>query len=96
MKYYLDVSESCELRPVTDDMALCHTKCKTIVKNLSYRMLKVVGSSGWIILRTMVLHLCMKNIYPAKRTFIILKYRWDTNVYLPCLGAYLDPMELPV
>ncbi len=33
-KYYFELSESCELRPVTDDMALCHPKMQNSSKKL--------------------------------------------------------------
>lgn len=44
-KYYLDVSESCELRPVTDDMALCHTK----MQNDSKKLVVQDAESGWFL-----------------------------------------------
>jgi hypothetical protein len=31
-KTYIELTETCELRPVTDDMALCHPSCRTRAK----------------------------------------------------------------
>ncbi|MDF2942110.1 MAG: hypothetical protein K0S01_968 [Herbinix sp.] len=44
-KYYLDLSESCELRPVTDDMALCHPK----MQNDSKKLVVSDAESGWFL-----------------------------------------------
>ncbi len=32
-KYFLNLSETCDLIPVTDDMALCHPRCSRAVRN---------------------------------------------------------------
>ncbi len=44
-KYYLELNESCELRPVTDDMALCHPK----VQNDSKKLVVQDAESGWFL-----------------------------------------------
>ncbi len=44
-KYYLDLSESCELRPVTDDMALCHPK----MQNNSKKLVVQDAENGWFL-----------------------------------------------
>jgi hypothetical protein len=44
-KYYLDLSESCELRPVTDDMALCHPK----MQNDSKKLVVSDAENGWFL-----------------------------------------------
>ncbi len=44
-KYYLDLSESCELRPVTDDMALCHPN----MQNDSKKLVVQDAESGWFL-----------------------------------------------
>ena len=44
-KYYLELTESCELRPVTDDMALCHPK----VQNNSKKLVVQDAESGWFL-----------------------------------------------
>lgn len=44
-KYYLDLTESCELRPVTDDMALCHPK----MQNDSKKLVVQDAESGWFL-----------------------------------------------
>jgi hypothetical protein len=44
-KYYLELSESCELRPVTDDMALCHPK----MQNDSKKLVVQDAESGWFL-----------------------------------------------
>lgn len=44
-KYYLDLSESCELRPVTDDMALCHPN----IQNDSKKLVVQDAESGWFL-----------------------------------------------
>ena len=44
-KYYLELSESCELRPVTDDMALCHPK----MQNDSKKLVVSDAESAWFL-----------------------------------------------
>lgn len=44
-KYYLDLSESCELRPVTDDMALCHPS----MQNDSKKLVVQDAENGWFL-----------------------------------------------
>jgi len=44
-KYYLELSESCELRPVTDDMALCHPK----MQNDSKKLVVSDAENGWFL-----------------------------------------------
>ncbi len=44
-KYYLELSESCELRPVTDDMALCHPS----MQNDSKKLVVQDAESGWFL-----------------------------------------------
>jgi hypothetical protein len=44
-KYYLELSESCELRPVTDDMALCHPK----MQNDSKKLVVQDAENGWFL-----------------------------------------------
>ena len=44
-KYYLDLSESCELRPVTDDMALCHP----MMQNDSKKLVVQDAENGWFL-----------------------------------------------
>ncbi len=44
-KYYLELNESCELRPVTDDMALCHP----VVQNDSKKLVVQDAESGWFL-----------------------------------------------
>lgn len=44
-KYYLDLSESCELRPVTDDMALCHPA----MQNNSKKLVVQDAENGWFL-----------------------------------------------
>lgn len=44
-KYYLDLTESCQLRPVTDDMAICHPK----VQNDSKKLVVQDAESGWFL-----------------------------------------------
>jgi len=42
---YIDLKESCELRPVTDDMALCHPK----MQNKSKRLVVKDAEQGWFL-----------------------------------------------
>lgn len=44
-KFYLELSDSCELRPVTDDMALCHPK----MQNDSHKLVVQDAESGWFL-----------------------------------------------
>lgn len=44
-KYYLDLTDSCELRPVTDDMALCHPK----MQNDSKKLVVQDAENGWFL-----------------------------------------------
>ncbi|HEX3022651.1 MAG TPA: DUF4914 family protein, partial [Lachnospiraceae bacterium] len=44
-KEYLDLNESCELRPVTDDMALCHPK----IQNGSKKLVVADAECGWFL-----------------------------------------------
>lgn len=44
-KYYLELSDACELHPVTDDMALCHPK----VQNGSKKLVVQDAESGWFL-----------------------------------------------
>ncbi len=44
-KFYLELNESCDLRPVTDDMALCHPK----VQNDSKKLVVQDAESGWFL-----------------------------------------------
>lgn len=44
-KYYLDLNESCELRPVTDDMALCHPS----MQNNSNKLVVQDAENGWFL-----------------------------------------------
>ncbi|HWT74427.1 MAG TPA: DUF4914 family protein [Mobilitalea sp.] len=44
-KFYLDLSESCELRPVTDDMALCHPS----MQNDSKKLVVQDAENGWFL-----------------------------------------------
>ncbi|MDD3174064.1 MAG: DUF4914 family protein [Herbinix sp.] len=44
-KYYLDLYESCELRPVTDDMALCHPN----MQNDSKKLVVQDAENGWFL-----------------------------------------------
>lgn len=44
-KYYLELSESCELRPVTDDMALCHPS----MQNDSNKLVVQDAENGWFL-----------------------------------------------
>ncbi|MDF2543183.1 MAG: hypothetical protein K0S47_2901 [Herbinix sp.] len=44
-KFYLDLNESCELRPVTDDMALCHPK----MQNESKKLVVQDAENGWFL-----------------------------------------------
>ena len=44
-KNFIELSESCELRPVTDDMALCHPK----MQNDSKKLVVKDAESGWFL-----------------------------------------------
>jgi len=44
-KFYLELSESCELRPVTDDMALCHPS----MQNDSKKLVVQDAENGWFL-----------------------------------------------
>jgi len=44
-KFYLALSESSELHPVTDDMALCHPK----MQNDSHKLVVYDGENGWFL-----------------------------------------------
>jgi hypothetical protein len=44
-KYYFELSESCELRPVTDDMALCHPN----MQNDSKKLVVQDAENGWFL-----------------------------------------------
>jgi hypothetical protein len=44
-KMYLDLIETCELRPVTDDMALCHPK----LQNSSGKLVVCDAEAGWFL-----------------------------------------------
>ncbi len=44
-KYYLELTESCELRPVTDDMALCHPD----MQNDSKKLVVQDAENGWFL-----------------------------------------------
>jgi hypothetical protein len=44
-KNYLDLSETCELRPVTDDMAMCHPS----MQNDSKKLVVKDAESGWFL-----------------------------------------------
>lgn len=44
-KYYLELTESCELRPVTDDMALCHPA----MQNDSKKLVVQDAENGWFL-----------------------------------------------
>lgn len=44
-KFYLELSESCELRPVTDDMALCHP----VMQNDSKKLVVSDAENGWFL-----------------------------------------------
>lgn len=44
-KTFIELSESCELRPVTDDMALCHPK----MQNESKKLVVKDAESGWFL-----------------------------------------------
>jgi hypothetical protein len=43
--YYLDIKETCELRPVTDDMAMCHPKMQNKSKKLTVKD----AEQGWFL-----------------------------------------------
>lgn len=44
-KYYLTLRETCELRPITDDMALCHPK----MQNNSHKLVVKDAEEGWFL-----------------------------------------------
>lgn len=44
-KFFMELSESCELRPVTDDMALCHP----LMQNDSKKLVVQDAESGWFL-----------------------------------------------
>ncbi|MBH1941762.1 DUF4914 family protein [Mobilitalea sibirica] len=44
-KFYIELTESCELRPVTDDMALCHPK----MQNESKKLVVQDAENGWFL-----------------------------------------------
>ncbi len=44
-KFYFELSESCELRPVTDDMALCHPS----IQNDSKKLVVQDAENGWFL-----------------------------------------------
>lgn len=44
-KSYIDISASCELKPVTDDMALCHPS----LQNDSKKLVVTDGEEGWFL-----------------------------------------------
>ena len=44
-KFYLNIDESCELRPVADDMALCHPK----MQNDSKKLVIADAEDGWFL-----------------------------------------------
>jgi len=44
-KFYLNIAESCELRPVADDMALCHPK----MQNSSQKLVIQDAEDGWFL-----------------------------------------------
>ena len=43
--YFLDIKETCELKPVTDDMALCHPK----IQNKSKKLVLTDAEQGWFL-----------------------------------------------
>jgi hypothetical protein len=44
-KFYLSITEPCELRPITDDMALCHPK----IQNDSGKLVVMDAEEGWFL-----------------------------------------------
>lgn len=44
-KFYMNIKETCELRPVTDDMALCHPK----MQNESKKLVVKDAEEGWFL-----------------------------------------------
>ena len=44
-KMYIELTETCELRPITDDMALCHPK----IQNESKKLVVTDAESGWFL-----------------------------------------------
>ena len=44
-KFYLNLDEPCELRPISDDMALCHPQ----IQNASKRLVMMDAEDGWFL-----------------------------------------------
>lgn len=44
-KFYIDLQETCDLKPVTDDMALCHPK----IQNESKKLVVTDAEEGWFL-----------------------------------------------
>ncbi len=83
-KSYLDIIETCELRPVTDDMALCHP----MLQNGSKRLVVKDAEAGWF-LRTDHIKSYGTDPYLEKMTIHakepLLFFNYDTAPNSTCL-----------
>jgi len=83
-KLLIELSETCELRPVTDDMALCHPK----LQNESGKLVVTDAEQGWFLRTNHITHygtdpyLENMTIHP-KEPLIFLNY--DATVGSTCL-----------
>ncbi len=83
-KHYLDLIETCELRPITDDMALCHPQ----LQNGSKRLVVKDAEAGWF-MRTDHIKAYGTDPYLEKMTINakepLLFFNYDTVPGSTCL-----------